>query len=1062
MSFVRRCCLRLSRLRISAAAFAIVAAAILAVPGGPSASTGRAHATARPFLSGAKAATKAVAAGSLPTGFQDNVVFSGLTQPTAVRFAADGRIFVAEKSGLLKVFDGLTDTTPTVVADFRTDVDDYWDRGLLGLALDPGFPANPYVYVLYTYDAAPGGTAPRWNDACPTPPGPTTDGCVVSGRLVRIQLSGNSIVGSPQVLIKDQWCQQFPSHSIGDLNFGPDGKLYVSGGDGSSFTFVDYGQAGGSAGSPTPKNPCGDPPAGVGGTESPPTAEGGSLRSQSIRRSSGPVLLNGALLRVDPATGAAPADNPLAGSADANAQRVIAYGMRNPFRFTFRPGTSELWIGDVGWSDWEEIERRPTPTGPVQNFGWPCYEGNGIQGGYQSAGLNSCSALYAAPNSVTPPYYTYSHSAAVVAGDNCPTGNGSVVSAIAFYSGGSYPSAYNGALFFGDHSRNCIWAMPPGSNGLPDPTKLQVIETGASNPVDIEPGPGGDLYYVDFDGGAVHSITYNPTSTCQSGTFHAQYYNNTTLSGAPTLERCDQAVNFNWGGGSPGPGVNADGFSALWTGPFNFQAGTYTFTATADDGIRVYVDGSAVIDQWKDQSATTYTAVKTLAAGTHQIRIEYYENAVDAVAQVGWQLQTSGGISCPGQYEAQYFNNMTLSGSPVVDRCESSVNYDWGGGSPDPSVTADHFSARWVGQFDFAGGSYTFTATADDGIRVYVDGAVVIDQWHDQSPTTFTAAKSVTAGAHTVKIEYYENAVGAVAKVSWQANAPNTAPTAAIDSPPSTLTYAVGDSISFSGHATDPEQGTLPASALGWTLLIHHCTTPTDCHVHTVQSWTGVASGSFSAPDHDYPSYLELQLTATDNGGLSNTASVKLDPKTVVLTFQTTPGGLTLAVGGTTATAPFTRTVIVNSANSISASSPQTLNGSSYTFSAWSDGGAATHNITAPATATTYTATYTQQAASAPASTTAPSVSGPPKQGKDLTTTNGSWSGVTPMTFTYRWLRCDGNGANCVPISGATGSSYTLIAADVDFRIRSEVTATNVGGSTSAQSTPTSVVKKSR
>ena len=126
------------------------------------------------------------------------------------------------------------------------------------------------------------GSAPVWNDGCPTPPGPTTDGCVVSGRLSRLQANGDVMTGTEQVLIND-WCQQFPSHSIGTVRFGPDGALYVSAGDGASFNGADYGQYGGSAGSPTPKNPCGDPPAGVGGTESLPSAEGGALRSQDIR-----------------------------------------------------------------------------------------------------------------------------------------------------------------------------------------------------------------------------------------------------------------------------------------------------------------------------------------------------------------------------------------------------------------------------------------------------------------------------------------------------------------------------------------------------------------------------------------------------------------------------------------------------------------------------------------------------------------------------------------------------------------------------------------------------------
>ncbi len=130
---------------------------------------------------------------------------------------------MAEKSGLIKVFDSLTDTTPTTFADLRTQVDDYWDRGLLGLALPPGFPTRPRTSTCSTPTTRRSvGRRPSWSDACPTPPGPTTDGCVVSARLSRLQASGNAMTGTEQVLIND-WCQQFPSHSIGTLRFGPDG-----------------------------------------------------------------------------------------------------------------------------------------------------------------------------------------------------------------------------------------------------------------------------------------------------------------------------------------------------------------------------------------------------------------------------------------------------------------------------------------------------------------------------------------------------------------------------------------------------------------------------------------------------------------------------------------------------------------------------------------------------------------------------------------------------------------------------------------------------------------------
>ena len=88
----------------------------------------------------------------------------------------------------------------------------------------------------------------------------------------------------------------------------------------------------------------------------------------------------------------------------------------------------------------------------------------------------------------------------------------------------------------------------------------------------------------------------------------------------------------------------------------------------------------------------------------------------------------------------------------------------------------------------------------------------------------------------------------------------NTAPIAVIDSPASSLTWKVGDTINFSGHATDAQDGTLPASALSWSLILHHCFTPTDCHTHLIQTVNGVSSGSFTAPDHEYPCWLELQL----------------------------------------------------------------------------------------------------------------------------------------------------------------------------------------------------------
>jgi uncharacterized repeat protein (TIGR01451 family) len=735
-------------------------------------------------------------ASALPQGFQETTLpFTTLVNPTAIEFAADGRVFIAEKSGRIKVFSNLTDSTPDLFADLSANVHNFWDRGMLGLALDPGFTTGrPYVYVLYTYDAPIGGSPPTWGDNCPTPPGPTGDGCVVSARLSRLTANGNQMTGPEQVLIND-WCQQYPSHSIGSLAFGGDGALYVSGGDGASFNFADWGQDG------NPLNPCGDPPGGVGAQLSPPTAEGGALRSQDLRtpfdplHPSDPTSLDGAILRINPDTGQGMPDNPLAGSSDPNERRIIAHGLRNPFRITIRPGTSEVWFGDVGWNTWEEINRIADPLGFVENFGWPCYEGVGHQPGYDSANLNICENLYAqgtgfdVPPHYAPPYYTYNHSAKVVPGESCPpnpdgTGASSSTAGVAFYTGGPFPDSYDGALFFADYSRDCIWVMFPGTNGLPNPNNKATFVAPAANPVDLQVGPDGALYYPDFDGGTIRRIAYAANQPPIA-----------SATGSPTNGPAPLTVNFDGSGSSDPEG-----------GPLAY--------AWDLDGDGAFDDSTAV------QPTYTYTQ-----PGTYNARLRVTDN-----------------------------QNQSATSAPVA-------------------ISAN-----------------------------------------------------------------------------------NTPPTGTIDAPAAGTTWKVGDLISFDGSATDPQQGTLPDSALSWELIMHHC--PSDCHTHVIQTWLGdPLTWFFNAPDHEYPSYLELRLTATDAGGLTDTKSLRLDPRTVDVTFQSSPSGLQLVVGSSSGATPFTRTVIEGSNNSISAPSPQTLGGTDYVWSSWSDGGAQSHNVVANAAAT-YTAAF--------------------------------------------------------------------------------------------------------
>ena len=159
-------------------------------------------------------------------------------------------------------------------------------------------------------------------------------------------------------------------------------------------------------------NPCGDPPVAVGGRRRRRRPKAARCGARTCARPADPVALDGTVLRVDPATGAGAAGQSARFSTDANARRIIAHGFRNPFRITVRPGTNEFWVGDVGWSDWEEIDRIPNPTdGHGRNFGWPCYEGGGRQSATTAPTSTSARASTRRAARRRDPDFTYNHSA---------------------------------------------------------------------------------------------------------------------------------------------------------------------------------------------------------------------------------------------------------------------------------------------------------------------------------------------------------------------------------------------------------------------------------------------------------------------------------------------------------------------------------------------------------------------------------------------------------------------------------------------------------------------------
>lgn len=741
----------------------------------------------------------------LAPGFRDEVVLSGLQEPTAMRFAPDGRVFVAQKPGEILVFDGLGDPTPDEFVDLREVVYDHGDRGLLGLALDPQFDeGKPYVYALYTYDHILGKTAadgeegdvPRWGDSCPKPADAEADDCPVSGRLVRLTAEGNQAKLGPfgeveeETLVED-WCQQFSSHSMGDLRFDSSGALYASGGDGANFYDVDFGQWG------WPNlNQCGDPPNPVGTPDSPPKAEGGALRSQDLRTAGDPVGLNGSIIRIDPETGQGLPGNPFFDSEhpSQNAGRIIAYGLRNPFRLAIDTENDEIYAGNVGWDTWEEIDRLPMLPNRPFNSGWPCYEGPERNPSYEGLGLDICDGLYSEPGSTSPPFLSYHHHQDVIPGDECTNATGSAVSGLTLYPGsGPFPAAYDHALFFADSVRSCIFVAFAGPDGRPDAsTVTNFMWNGGLYPgIDLEIGPEGNLYYVKIfasdEVGKVHRISFEP--------------------------------------GTPSAGLSA---SPQW-GPLNLPTG---------------------------------------------LKIDF-------------------------------------SGSESSDPEEEGLAYTW----------------------DL------------DGDGEFGDATGVAPSF------TYKAAKNVTV---SLRVEDETGRASVARTIVYPGDTP---PSVEITEPTASQTWGVGQQIHFAGVATDSEEesGTLPAAQLSWEARILHC--PAACHQHPLQSYPEVGSGVLEAPDHDYPSHINLIFTATDSRGLSATQTVQIDPRPVTLHLASDPAGVTLGAGARSEAAPFDVVAIEGGRLTLSAPESVKVGTGTRQFGHWSDGGARVHTIAADASGT-YTAVY--------------------------------------------------------------------------------------------------------
>jgi hypothetical protein len=251
------------------------------------------------------------------------------------------------------------------------------------------------------------------------------------------------------------------------------------------------------------------------------------------------------------------------------------------------------------------------------------------------------------------------------------------------------------------------------------------------------------------------------TSACAS--WQATYFDDTRgYQAPPVVRREDPWIDFDWGYGAPAPGMVSDHFSVRWQCTTHLAAGTYRFTATSDDGLRLYVDGLPVVDAWFDHPVRTFTSEIALAEGDHEVIVTYYENTGVAMAKVSW----SPVDATPAGWRGEYFDNLWLGGAPVLTRSDRSIDFDWGYGSPDPRIPRNNFSVSWTRTVDFQPGLYRFTAKTDDGVRLWVGDQLVIDEWHDQWAQSNSGTIHLS-GEADVHMETYERRGVAVARLRW-------------------------------------------------------------------------------------------------------------------------------------------------------------------------------------------------------------------------------------------------------------------------------------------------------
>lgn len=808
----------------------------------------------------------------VPDFVVDNAVLgAAFDVPVCIKFLPDGRLLVLEKRGRLWVAkDGVRHPVPMWSREAEVLSND--DRGALGLEVDPDFATNRFIYLLYTVD--PDSNGVDNNDEA-------------FGRLVRYQVSAtdsNALDPATRtVLIGTDWTHGIliasPTHTVGSLQFGSDGSLLVSAGEGAQFNAMD---------------PGGFDPNAFGPGKTDPAEDVGAFRAQYLGS------LAGKILRVNPANGHGYPSNPFwDGDPLSVRSRIWAYGIRNPFRITLRPGTGSsdpadgdpgtLYVGDVGWGDTEELD---IVNAPGLNFGWPCYEGADPRPDYQAAtpAHSGCGTIGspANPGPLAWPVATWSHTDS---SESVPPGAmGRTSIGGAFYTGTQYPLAYRGRYFQAEFTFG--WIKVATMDAADQMVSLQNFADFTGGPVDLEADPiSGDIFYVSLYGSAVRRIRYTGSSAGNTPPV-------AVAAAAPQAGIAPLEVSFSSAGSSDPDGDPlafawnfGDGQGSTEANPVHLYPapGAYVAVLSVTDTTGA-IDTSAVAVEVSEDFAFPTTGVLDafgradgppggawLADGGG---LAIADSALVQGAQDGglvWDGAAFGAdqeahvvLAAPGGTGAHVLRLKLQGPSPSDGHAEVS----WDAGTQQVSVRTFAPGAGWQPRGAWpvafqAGERLGARARANGLLEVFRGGTRVATASLGDWP--FAAAGGrigvALAGAAGSALDDFG---GGDAVLAF-----NTPPVAGIVSPADSAFFTAGDTLLLRGTAADAET---PVAALAyrWDVDLHH-----NVHVHPSVEVVEDSTGVLVAANHDDGSgvWFEIRFAVTDGGGLSDTARVSVFPE---------------------------------------------------------------------------------------------------------------------------------------------------------------------------------------